>query len=171
MRATSALFGWNDRERLRRFLTAWESRLALDGEHVARVRARLEDGAGVSGDEVPAEFVTLHSQVRVRDIKTGRVFEWTVYLPSIEEVAETARSPLSWTGATLLGRRAGEEFEWRSRSGSRRVRIESVMSQPKAAPEKHRRSVKRAHVATRQRNVRPHANNQCRHSSGAVQTA
>jgi len=170
VRATSALFGWNDRERLRRFLTAWESRLALDGEHVARVRARLEDGAGVSADEVPAEFVTLHSQVRVRDIKTGRVFEWTVYLPSIEEVAETARSPLSWTGATLLGRRVGEEFEWRSRSGSRRVRIESVMSQPKAAPESNRRSVKHACLATRRGNVRPNASNQCANTAEALQT-
>ena len=170
MRATSALFGWNDRERLWRFVTAWENRLALDAEHIARVRARLEYGVGVSADDLPAEFVTLHSQVRVRDIKTGRVFEWTVYLPSNEEVAETARSPLSWAGATLLGRRAGEEFEWRSRSGSRRVRIESVMSQRKAAPENHRRSVKRARLATRQRNVRPHVSNQWANTAKSLQT-
>jgi hypothetical protein len=46
-------------------------------------------------------------------------------------VEQCARSPLSWSGATLLGRREGDEFEWRTRAGGRRVRIETVMFQPK----------------------------------------
>lgn len=137
MRETSARFSWSERERLKRFVTAWESRLRLDGEHVAALRARLEAAAVVSADEVPADLVTLHSQVRVRDIETGRTFIWTVFLPPDEEVANTARSPLSWSGATMLGRRLGDEFEWRSRGGSRRVRIEAVLFQPKVAQRAH----------------------------------
>lgn len=131
MSDTLALFGRAERERLRRFVIAWEKRLALDRKHVATLRARLEATACVSDEAIPADLVTLHSQVRVRDIETGRPFVWTVVLPSDEDVLTTARSPSSWSGATLLGRREGDEFEWSTRGGSRRVRIEEVMYQPK----------------------------------------
>jgi regulator of nucleoside diphosphate kinase len=129
---TSARLSCSERERLKRFVTAWENRLTVDGEHVAALRARLESASVVSAAEVPGDLVTLHSQVLVRDIESGRTFFWTVFLPADEEVATTARSPLSWSGATMLGRRSGDEFEWRSRSDSRRVRIEAVLFQPKA---------------------------------------
>ena len=131
MSDTLALFGRAERERLRRFVIAWEKRLALDRKHVATLRARLEAAARVSDEAIPADLVTLHSQVRVRDIESGRAFYWTVVLPSDEDILTTARSPSSWSGATLLGRRVGDEFEWSTRGGSRRVRIEEVIYQPK----------------------------------------
>jgi hypothetical protein len=104
MSKAHTLFGWRERERLRRYLIAWDNKLALDTKQIAAIRARLETASVVSTDELPAD----------------------------EEVEKTARSPLAWSGATLLGRRQGDEFEWRSRGGSRRVRIEAVMPQSKA---------------------------------------
>ena len=131
MSKASALFGWDERERLRRYVTIWENKLALDTQHIAAVRARLESALIASTDRLPADVVTLDSQVYVRDLTSGRTFVWTVFLPTDEDVEKSARSPLSWSGATVLGRREGDEFEWRTRAGSRRVRIETVMFEPK----------------------------------------
>jgi regulator of nucleoside diphosphate kinase len=133
MSKASVLFGRGERERLRRYVTAWNNKLALDAQHIAAIRARLESASVASTDQLPADVVTLDSQVCVRDLTSGRTFVWTVILPADEDVENSARSPLSWSGATLLGRREGDEFEWLTRAGSRRVRIESVMFQPKVA--------------------------------------
>jgi regulator of nucleoside diphosphate kinase len=147
---TLALLGAAERERLGRFVEAWESRLALDGKHVATLRARLQAATTMSDGATPANVVTLHSQVRVRDIETGREFVWTVVLPPDEEILKTARSPSSWSGAALLGRRQGDELDWPSRHGSRRVRIEAVLYQPHAVSGSAVREAKRASRARRE---------------------
>ena len=148
MNKACALFGRGERERLRRYLTAWDNKLALDTQHIAAIRARLESASISSTAQLPADVVTLDSQVCVRDLTTGRTFVWTVILPADEDVEKSARSPLSWSGATLLGRREGDEFEWPTRGGSRRVRIETVMFQPKVTGGGRRKARKPRRSAT-----------------------
>jgi len=144
MSKASALFGRAERERLRRYVSAWDNKLALDTQHIAAIRARLEGASIASTDPLPADVVTLDSQVCLSDLTSGRTFVWTVILPADEDVERSARSPLSWSGATLLGRREGDEFEWLTRTGGRRVRIESVMFQPKVTGGGARRKVRNA---------------------------
>jgi hypothetical protein len=55
MSEASDRFGWGERERLRRYVTGWENRLALDTEHVAAIRVRLEAAPVVPTDEVPTD--------------------------------------------------------------------------------------------------------------------
>lgn len=133
VRSESVLIGNRDHRRLRRYVAAWEAKLSRDAEHLAKVRARLRSCVEVLGDSVPATLVTIGSQVRVGDVVSGKSFVWTVVLPPDEEVALTARSPLSWSGATLIGAREGDEVLLESPAGPRRVRIEAVLFQPEAA--------------------------------------
>jgi regulator of nucleoside diphosphate kinase len=133
MRATDVLMVDSDRKRLQQYLAAWAARLARDEEHVERLRRRLESASVAPVGRVPATLVTLRSVIRVRDVDSDRAFVWTVVLPPAEEVATTARSPLSWAGAALLGAHEGDEVQWPSRSGSVRVRVEAVLFQPEAA--------------------------------------
>lgn len=148
MSKASALLGRGERERLRQYVTVWDNKLALDTQHIAAVRARLESASINSTDRLPPNVVALDSQVCVRDLISGRTFVWTVMLPADEEVEKSARSPLSWSGATLLGRREGDEFEWPTRAGSRRVRIEAVMLQPKVAAGVRRKIPKARRMVT-----------------------
>jgi len=108
------------------------------------LRALLRVAAAAPPGEVPPTVVTMNTQVRVRDLDSGRAFVWTVILPADDEVAVTAGSPFSWCGATLLGAREGDELQWESCRGLRRVRIEAVLFQPEAQPRKQSRSARTA---------------------------
>jgi regulator of nucleoside diphosphate kinase len=138
------LIGCRDRVKLSRFIEAWEKRLTRDRKQIARLRARVRAAVAPLADEVPPTVVTMNTQVRVRDLDSGRTFDWTVTLPPDDEVAVTARSPFSWSGATLLGAREGDELQWESRRGPRRVRIEAVLFQPEAQQRTQSRSAGRA---------------------------
>jgi regulator of nucleoside diphosphate kinase len=138
------LIGCRDRVRLRRFIVAWEDRLTRDRKQIATLRARLRAAVAVPPGEVPPTVVTMNTQVRVRDLDSGRAFVWTVILPADDEVAVTAGSPFSWCGATLLGAREGDELQWESSRGLRRVRIEAVLFQPEARPRTQSRSARPA---------------------------
>ncbi len=144
MSETPKLIGYRDRARLCRFIEAWEERLTRDRKQIAKLRARMHAAVAAPSDEVPPTVVTLNTQVRVRDLDSGCTFVWTVMLPPDDEVAVTARSPFSWSGATLLGAREGDELQWESRRGPRRVRIEAVLFQPEAQRRTQSRPRRRA---------------------------
>lgn len=126
------LIGRRDRGRLKQYIAAWETKLSRDAQHLAKIRARLHSSVEVIGKTPPTTLVTIGSQVRVRDLESGKSFVWTVVLPPDKEVAQTARSPLSWSGATLIGTREGDEVQLDLPAGQRRVRIEKVLFQPQA---------------------------------------
>jgi len=138
------LIDYRDRVRLCRFIEAWEARLTRDRKQIARLRARLRAAVAAPAREVPPTVVTMNTQVRVRDLDSGCAFVWTVVLPTDDEVAVTAGSPFSWSGATLLGAREGDELQWESRRGLRRVRIEAVLCQPEAPQRTQSRLARRA---------------------------
>jgi len=133
VRPESMLIGKRDRGRLTQYIAAWEAKLSRDAEHLAKVRARLRSCVELPEERVPPTRVTIGSQVCIRDVDTGKSFVWTVVLPPDEEVALTARSPLSWSGATLVGAREGDEILLESPAGQRLVRIEAVLFQPEVA--------------------------------------
>ena len=138
------LIGCRDRVRLCRFIEAWEERLTRDRKQVAKLRALLRTAIAAPPGEVPPTVVALNTQVRVRDLDSGRTFVWTVMLPGDGEVAVSAGSPFSWSGATLLGASEGDELQWESRRGLRRVRIEAVLFQPEAPQPTQSRLARRA---------------------------
>lgn len=130
VRRESVLIGKRDRGRLTQYVAAWEAKLSRDAKYLAKVRARLSSSVELPEDLVPATQVTIGSQVCIRDLDTGKSFVWTVALPPDDEVALTVRSPLSWSAATLIGAREGDEILLDSPAGRRRVRIEAVLFQP-----------------------------------------
>ena len=160
MTTEPVLIGFADRVRLRRFITAWEAKLTRDGEQLSRLRARLAASVAIAGHEIPNTLLTIGTQVRLRDLDRGRSFVWTVALPADEEVALTARSPLSWSGATLLGAREGDVLEWESHAGRRKVRIEAVLFQPEAGQQAQPRTRRRVRAKGGQRaDAKPHSSN------------
>lgn len=99
---------------------------AKDQEHIDQLEGELVRSLPVATAEVPADVVTMHSRVSVRDLDTGASRSYTLVFPHEADLPSGQLSVLAPLGTALLGYRAGDEIEWEMPGGVRRVRIESV---------------------------------------------
>jgi regulator of nucleoside diphosphate kinase len=132
------LFTSQDQERLRRFISLHEARLAREAEALALLNARVESARIVDAEDVPPDLVTMYSQVRLKDADSGRFYVTTVALPPNGEPRGGSLS-LAYPSAALLGARVGEEIVWRSAGRLQCARIEALLFQP-SSPSRHVRS-------------------------------
>jgi regulator of nucleoside diphosphate kinase len=126
-----------DVERLRAILGARSGSLR-DRAHLLDLQDELERASVVGADEIAADVVTLQSEVRVRDIETGVLREYTLVSPSQANLASGHISVLAPLGTALLGYREGDEVEWQMPGGLRRLQIEKVMQPPHTPPRRRR---------------------------------
>jgi transcription elongation GreA/GreB family factor len=131
-----------DKARFKRYLDACEQRLLRELDGLEKVRARVAGAATVAAQDVPDDFATMHAQVRLRDLDSGRTLVSSVVLPPEDEIPTSTRSSLSWPAVALLGAREGEEVQLPMRLGSQRVRVEKVLFRPEPAPHRARASVR-----------------------------
>jgi regulator of nucleoside diphosphate kinase len=127
-----------DRDRLRNLLRGarlWSSR---DRAFLEDLEAELERAHVVPAAEIPADVVTMHSEIGVRDLDSGREMVFTLVFPSESDPEQRRISILAPVGTAVLGYRAGDTIEWRVPGGVRRFRIERVLYQPEAAGDYHR---------------------------------
>ena len=127
------LINREDRDRIRRFILLNEARLAREEEALALMSARLERGRLMEAGDFPANVVTLHSQVRMRDADSGRTYVTTVSLPRDGEVGTGASLLRAYAKIALLGACVGDDIVWRSAGRLRRARIEQILFQPEAS--------------------------------------
>ncbi|MGB4785506.1 MAG: GreA/GreB family elongation factor, partial [Candidatus Acidiferrum sp.] len=83
--------------------------------------------------DIPADTVTMHSHVRVRDLDTGGESTYTLVFPSDADIAKGKISILAPIATALLGYREGDEIEWPTPGGRRRLNVIRVLYQPEAA--------------------------------------
>lgn len=105
---------------------AQTARFTRDKEHIDRLEEELARSVPVAPDEVPADVVTMHSRVRVRDLGSGGERSYALVYPHEAHLPSGRLSVLAPLGTALLGYREGDEIEWAMPGGLRRVRIESV---------------------------------------------
>jgi regulator of nucleoside diphosphate kinase len=77
--------------------------------------------------------VTMHSRVRIMDLRTGEQMVYQIVYPHEANYAAKRISILAPIGMALLGYSAGTEIDWTVPSGNRRLRIEAVEHQPESA--------------------------------------
>ena len=130
MRVTTRVFTNRDQDRLRRFISTQQARLAREAKDLARLSARAEHGSIVSPNEVPSDLVTMYSQIRVQDANTGRSCVTTVALPSEHEIHGADSLLRTYPAVELLGARVGDELAWSSAGREHRVRVEEILFQP-----------------------------------------
>jgi regulator of nucleoside diphosphate kinase len=137
----------SDLERLRAILGS-PGESVRDSEHLLDLSDELEQAQVVPEGEVPLDVVTLQSQVRVRDRKTGMASSYTLVTPAQADVSSGHVSVLAPLGTALLGCREGDEVEWQILGGVRRLWIERVRQpQPLSADRsEHITSVPSAHA-------------------------
>jgi regulator of nucleoside diphosphate kinase len=129
--STTLLFTPQDQDRLRRFISVHEARLAREAESLALLTARVESGQIVEAEGVPPDVVTMNSQVRLQDTDSGRFYVTTVALLP-ERQSDGGSLSHAYPSAALLGARVGDEIVWRCAGRLYCARIEEVLFQPKS---------------------------------------
>ena len=126
-----------DRDRLEKLLLGtrmWSSR---DKEHLQALEEELDKAHTVGSRDIPGDVVTMRSQVRVKDMKSGREMDLSVVFPSEADSEQGKISVLAPVGTALLGYRVGDTVEWKVPGGLRRLKIERILYQPEAAGDYH----------------------------------
>jgi regulator of nucleoside diphosphate kinase len=101
------------------------------------LREELNRGEIVGSDAVPRTVVTMHSKVRVRDLKLQESETYTLVYPDEADINENKLSVLAPLGMALLGTRIGQVVKFDAPAGQRRLKIEKILYQPEASGDFH----------------------------------
>jgi regulator of nucleoside diphosphate kinase len=97
------------------------------------LRAELARAKIVEPKKVPADVVTMNSEVVLIDVETGEEDTYRLVFPDEADIASGAISVLAPIGTAILGYREGVVVDWLVPAGSRQIRIEKILYQPEAA--------------------------------------
>lgn len=103
----------------------------------APLRGELQRRTVVSPTQVPRDVVTMHSQVRVRDLRLDEAELYTLVYPEEADLESGRISVLAPIGTALLGARPGQVVRSDTPSGPRLLKIERILYQPEAAGDYH----------------------------------
>jgi regulator of nucleoside diphosphate kinase len=106
---------------------------AHEQEHRGGLDDVLASAQVVRDDEVPRDVITLNSTVRAQDLEAGIGHTHTLVMPVHASDQAGAVSVLSPLGVALLGRREGDEIEYRVPGNRRRLTVQQVLYQPERA--------------------------------------
>jgi regulator of nucleoside diphosphate kinase len=100
------------------------------------LKHELERGAVVAASDLPTDVVTMHSQVRVRDLKADED-TYTLVYPDEADINEGKLSVLAPLGIALLGTKVAQIVKFDAPAGPRRLKVEKILYQPEAAGDFH----------------------------------
>jgi len=109
-----------------RVLNSLISGLSAKNNIVCLLRAELSRAIVLEADEVPDEAIGLDSQVEIEDLESGEREIYTLSLPAQSDFDQGRLSVLAPIGAGLLGYQEGDEIEWPTPGGLRRIRVINV---------------------------------------------
>lgn len=93
---------------------------------VRRLQEELERAIILAPHEMPPRVVRLDSRVTFEDLTDGSVECYTLTLPEQANADEHRLSILAPIGTALLGYAEGDELDWETPGGVRRLRILTV---------------------------------------------
>lgn len=125
-----------DYEKLTQLLEGARLRRLRDLAHVGQLDSELDRAHVVPAGEIPADVVTMNSEVVLRDLDTGDEMVLTLVFPHEANVDQRKVSVLAPLGTAVLGYRAGDIIEWEVPGRRRRLQVERVLYQPEAALDK-----------------------------------
>jgi regulator of nucleoside diphosphate kinase len=106
----------------------------LDGKLPQQMTELLDAADILRSREIPADIVTMYSQVELVDIPSQRRSQITLCFPAESEPAAGLVSVLSPVGCALLGLRKGSIARWRLPGGEERsAEVAAVLFQPEAS--------------------------------------
>src|SRR5687768_5542055 len=110
-----------DFDRLKRLLDSPRYRVT-HAVLIATLKEELERCSVVSPGRVPNGVVTMHSKVRIRDLKAGESESYTLVFPEDADINTNKLSVLAPLGTALLGSRVSQVVKFDAPAGPRRLK-------------------------------------------------
>lgn len=108
----------------------------LDAKSHNNLEALLDNAELVESRDVPADIVTMHSQVTIVDARTGHRDRMTLCYPREADPAKGFLSVLSPVGMSLIGLRLGATATWKTPGGEEgSAKVAEILYQPEASGE------------------------------------
>lgn len=105
----------------------------------AALNVELDRAQMCSPQTMPADVVTMNSQVRFRDLTSAEERVRTLVFPAQLTDSNTQLSVIAPVGAALLGLRVGDTIHWDLPGGTTtHLEVLELLYQPEAAGEYHR---------------------------------
>jgi regulator of nucleoside diphosphate kinase len=130
MKLKSLHIASSDRETLRFVAAAALARKGPVADAARNLLNELDRAVVRPPAEVPADVVRLGSSVEIKDLADGSVESYTLVLPEFANADEKRLSVLAPIGTAVLGYAEGDEIEWRTPGGLRRLRLLTVRPPP-----------------------------------------
>ena len=122
-----------DMEQLSHMVDSARTSANTDQEQLNMLEGELDRAQIVSPFRIPADVVTMHSRVRVKDLNANKDSTHTLVFPRDADFAQGRISVLAPVGTAILGCRTGNVIEWKVPGVNRKLRIEEVLYQPERA--------------------------------------
>lgn len=102
----------------------------MDHEDCSALELELKRAIVIESRHLPSDIVTMHSRVELIDLDTSERMVYTLVYPGESKAGDGDISVVAPLGSAMLGYRTGDEFEWISPDGPRRLIVEKVLHQP-----------------------------------------
>jgi regulator of nucleoside diphosphate kinase len=120
----------NDYKRLQELMAQGRRINFRANRYLRDLQRELSRAQILPADQVPQDVITMDSTARLMDLDTERETEFTLVFPDDADPDQNKISVLAPIGCAMLGYREGDEFEWETPEGNRRLRVVKVINQP-----------------------------------------
>ncbi len=127
----------NDMTRLEELLEVAGENTTRDNKHLEELSSELLRAEVVESAEIPANVVTMNSQVLLLDMDTNESKTYKLVFPREANLEQNRISILAPIGTAMIGSRVGNVIRWNAPAGVRRMKIVKILYQPEAAGDYH----------------------------------
>jgi regulator of nucleoside diphosphate kinase len=121
-----------DMRRLKNVVEAAKEICEKDRNCLVKLLAELERARILPQDSIPADVITMHSIVSLKDLDTEEEMVFRLVYPGETDFGEDTISVLAPIGTAVLGYKVGDTIEWEVPDGIRRLTVQEVLEQPEA---------------------------------------
>lgn len=123
----------SDAEKLRELIWKAQRTEYRHSAYLQMLSGELARAIIIKENAVPPEVITMNTQASLVDVDTGEEMLYTLVFPEEADVIEGKISILAPIGTAMLGYRVGDDFEWDTPGGKRKIRVEKIIFQPEGS--------------------------------------
>lgn len=122
-----------DQERLVKLIQREEEFTPGSKLHLEELKSELDRAVIIEPQAIPADVITMRSQVRLRDLNSGEEMICTLVYPDEADMLAGKISVLAPIGMAILGYRESDRVEWTIPGGIALLQVEKILFQPEAS--------------------------------------
>lgn len=127
----------NDLRRLRELIMVAREFGKEKEVYLRELEHELDRGKVVSPQAIPADVITMNSEVHLIDLNTNEEKTYRLVFPDHADAGHGRISVLAPIGTALLGYRVGDVIEWKVPAGIAKLKVVKLLYQPEAAGDYH----------------------------------